>query len=47
MIKDVIMREIYAEATLEVRPIAKASIAVRNIANAFSLGVPRPALTGR
>ena len=39
------MREIGAEATLEVRPIAKASIAVRNIENAFSLGVPRPALT--
>jgi hypothetical protein len=32
------MREIYAEATLEVRPIAKASIAVRNIENAFSFG---------
>ncbi len=44
--KAVIMREIRADATLEVRPTAKASIAFRDIENAFSLGAPRAAACG-
>ena len=41
------MREIRADATLEVRPAVKASIAIRDIADAFSFGGPRPTPTGR